>query len=171
VQRLTGDLPAAAASHQQALELCRDAGNRLGQAETLNCLGELASRTADGHQARSHHTRALAIARHLGAHQRKHAPWKASATATSATATPLKPPPHYGMRSRSTSAPAAPPPGPSRKPCANMGSPRPQYIPPTARNLPVNAGGRPTAHSWAPSNSSYGQMKLHNAALCTATAT
>jgi hypothetical protein len=29
----------------------------------LNCLGELASRTANGHQARDHHAQALAIAR------------------------------------------------------------------------------------------------------------
>jgi hypothetical protein len=66
VQQLTGDCPAAAASHQQALELNRDVGNRLGQAETLNCLGELASRTADGRQACGHHAQALAIARQLG---------------------------------------------------------------------------------------------------------
>jgi tetratricopeptide (TPR) repeat protein len=66
VQQLTGDYPAAAASHQQALQLCRDAGDRLGQAETLNCLGELASRTADGRLARDHHAQALAIARDLG---------------------------------------------------------------------------------------------------------
>jgi molybdopterin/thiamine biosynthesis adenylyltransferase len=44
----------------------RDGGDRLGQAETLNCLGELASRTADGRQARDHHAQALAIARELG---------------------------------------------------------------------------------------------------------
>ena len=68
VQQLTGDYPAAAASHQQALELCRDRGigNWSGQAETLNCLGELASRTADGRQARDYHAQALAIARELG---------------------------------------------------------------------------------------------------------
>jgi tetratricopeptide (TPR) repeat protein len=66
VQQLTGDYPAAAASHQQALALSREAGDRLGQAETLNCLGELASRTADGRQARDHHAQALAIARQLG---------------------------------------------------------------------------------------------------------
>ena len=63
VQQLTGDSPAAAASHQQALTLNRDRGNRTGQAETLNCLGELASRTADGRQARDHDAQALAIAR------------------------------------------------------------------------------------------------------------
>ena len=41
MQQLTGDYPAAAASHQQALELFRDLGERLGQAEALNSLGEL----------------------------------------------------------------------------------------------------------------------------------
>jgi hypothetical protein len=66
VQQLTGDYPAAAVSHQQALTLSRDAGNGAGQAQTLNCLGELASRTAGGHQARDHHAQALAIARDLG---------------------------------------------------------------------------------------------------------
>ena len=66
VQQLAGDYPAATASHQQALALCRDVGNRLRQAETLNCLGELASRTANGRQARDHHAQALAIAREIG---------------------------------------------------------------------------------------------------------
>ena len=32
VQQLTGDYPAAAASHQQALELCRDAASATGSA-------------------------------------------------------------------------------------------------------------------------------------------
>jgi transposase len=54
---------------------------------------------------------------------RKHAPWKASATPTSKKATPPKPPPRYGMPSRSTSASEAPPLGASRKPCASTGSP------------------------------------------------
>jgi tetratricopeptide (TPR) repeat protein len=67
VQQLTGDYPAAAASHQQALTLFADLGNRLGQAEALNRLGELATRTADTPQARKHHTQALAIARDLSA--------------------------------------------------------------------------------------------------------
>jgi tetratricopeptide (TPR) repeat protein len=65
VQQLSGDYPAAAASHQQALALCPDS-DRGGQAETLNCLGELASRTPDGRQARDYHARALAIAREIG---------------------------------------------------------------------------------------------------------
>jgi tetratricopeptide (TPR) repeat protein len=67
VQQETGDYAAAAASHQQALTLFADLGNRLGQAEALNRLGELATRTADTPQARKHHTQALAIARDLSA--------------------------------------------------------------------------------------------------------
>ena len=66
MQQLTGDYPAAAASHQQALTLSREVGNRLGQAETLNGLGELSSRTGDRRQARDQHAQALAIARDLG---------------------------------------------------------------------------------------------------------
>ena len=67
LQQETGDYPAAAASHRQALALFRDLGNLLGQAEALNRLGELATRTADTPQARKHHTQALAIARDLSA--------------------------------------------------------------------------------------------------------
>ena len=64
---LTGDYPAAAASHQQALALFGDLGNRLGQAEALNRLGELATRTSATGQARKRHAQALAIARDLSA--------------------------------------------------------------------------------------------------------
>jgi tetratricopeptide (TPR) repeat protein len=67
VQQETGDYPAAAASHQQALRLFGDLGNRLGQAEALNRLGELSSRTSATGQAREYHTQALAIARDLSA--------------------------------------------------------------------------------------------------------
>jgi hypothetical protein len=56
------------------LELNRDVGTRAGQAETLNCLGELASRTADGRPARDYHAQALAIAVGLGTPWRKHRP-------------------------------------------------------------------------------------------------
>jgi tetratricopeptide (TPR) repeat protein len=66
VQQLTGDYPAAAGSHQQALELFHDLGHRLGQAEALNRLGELSRRTSATHQARERHTQALAIARDIG---------------------------------------------------------------------------------------------------------
>jgi tetratricopeptide (TPR) repeat protein len=67
VQQETGDYPAAAASHQRALTLFTDLGNRLGQAEALNRLGELATRTADTAQARDRHAQALAIARDISA--------------------------------------------------------------------------------------------------------
>jgi tetratricopeptide (TPR) repeat protein len=67
VQQETEDYPAAAASHQQALELFRGLGNRLGQAEALNRLGELSLRTSATSQARDQHTQALAIARDIRA--------------------------------------------------------------------------------------------------------
>jgi tetratricopeptide (TPR) repeat protein len=67
VQQETGDYPAAAASHQQALALFRDLGSPLGQAEALNRLGELSSRTSATSQARERHTQALAIARDISA--------------------------------------------------------------------------------------------------------
>ena len=38
-----------------------------GQAEVLNSLGEVLSRSADRHRARDHHARALAIAREISA--------------------------------------------------------------------------------------------------------
>ena len=66
VQQLTGDYPAAAASHQQALELFHDLGEPLGQAEALNRLGELSLRMTDTGQARGQHTQALGIAEDLG---------------------------------------------------------------------------------------------------------
>ncbi len=66
VQRLTGDHPGAAASHQEALGLFRDLGERHSQAEVLNSLGELLSRSASRQQARDHHRQALAIARDIG---------------------------------------------------------------------------------------------------------
>lgn len=67
MQQETGEYPAAAASHQQALATFRKFGNRLGQAEALNGLGELSSRTSATGQARECHAQALAIARDLGA--------------------------------------------------------------------------------------------------------
>jgi hypothetical protein len=42
--------------------LFRALGHRLGQAETLNSLGDLASRTADTEQSAVHYSQALAIA-------------------------------------------------------------------------------------------------------------
>jgi transcriptional regulator with XRE-family HTH domain len=46
VHQQAADYDAAAASHQQALDLFRDIGNQLGQAVALNDLGQLAVRTA-----------------------------------------------------------------------------------------------------------------------------
>ena len=66
---VTGDYPAAAASHEQALELFREFGVQIGQAEALNNLGELLSLWSASQQARDHHIQALAIARDLGARQ------------------------------------------------------------------------------------------------------
>jgi Tfp pilus assembly protein PilF len=44
-----------------------DLGDRDAQAEVLNNLGEVLSRSADSHQAREHHTQALGIAREISA--------------------------------------------------------------------------------------------------------
>jgi tetratricopeptide (TPR) repeat protein/transcriptional regulator with XRE-family HTH domain len=66
-QQETGDYTGAAASHQEALRLLRDAGEPYGQAQVLNSLGELASRTSATGQAREHHSQALAIASQIGA--------------------------------------------------------------------------------------------------------
>ena len=120
MQQLTGDYPAAAASHQQALELFRDLGDRHGQAEALNSLGELSSRTADSQQARDHHARRWPSPATSAPPWKKHAPWKESAAATSTTATPAKAPPTCGRHSPSTSASEPPPPGASRKPSSQF---------------------------------------------------
>ena len=66
MRQLTGDHQGAAASHHQALRLYRDLGDRHGQADVLNSLGELASRTAGTHQARDQHSQACAIVRDIG---------------------------------------------------------------------------------------------------------
>ena len=66
LQQLTGDYPAAAASHQRALELHRDLGNLAGVADTMNNLGSLSSRTSAIRQARDHHNQALVLARDAG---------------------------------------------------------------------------------------------------------
>ncbi len=64
---MTGDYTAAAASQRRALALFGDVGNRLGQAEALNNLGELSSRTSATGQAREHHNAAFEIARDISA--------------------------------------------------------------------------------------------------------
>ena len=67
MQQLTGDYRAAAASHLKAFAIYQDEGQRLGEAEVLNSLGELSTRTRDPVQARDYHTQALRIARDLPA--------------------------------------------------------------------------------------------------------
>jgi Tfp pilus assembly protein PilF len=49
------------------LEQFRGIGDRLGQAEALNNLGELLCQTTASHQARDHHMQALTIAHEIGA--------------------------------------------------------------------------------------------------------
>ena len=67
MQQQTGEYPAAAANHQQALALFSDLGNLLGPAEALNRLGELSSRTSATARARDYHNQALVIARDIRA--------------------------------------------------------------------------------------------------------
>ena len=105
VQQLTADYLAAAASQQQALALFRD---RLGQAEALNRLGELATRTSATGQARKHHAQALAIARDISAAPEEARALEGIGLATSKTPTWAKPPRTCGWHSRSTSASARP---------------------------------------------------------------
>jgi tetratricopeptide (TPR) repeat protein len=66
VQHLTGSDATAAASLTEALELCRDIGDRQGQAETLNHLGALLSDTRRHEKALACHTEALGLARDTG---------------------------------------------------------------------------------------------------------
>jgi tetratricopeptide (TPR) repeat protein/transcriptional regulator with XRE-family HTH domain len=61
-QQETGEF-AAAASHQQALEWLREIGQPYGEADVLNSLGELSTRTSATGRARDYHAQALAIAR------------------------------------------------------------------------------------------------------------
>jgi tetratricopeptide (TPR) repeat protein/transcriptional regulator with XRE-family HTH domain len=65
LQRVTGDTPAAAASHQQALELYRGLGDRLGQASALDQLGKVQFETGDYPAATASHQQALALYRDL----------------------------------------------------------------------------------------------------------
>jgi tetratricopeptide (TPR) repeat protein len=61
-----GDHAAAAGNHQRALDLHGQLGLRIGEAETLNSLGELSTRTSATGQARGYHIQALAPARDIG---------------------------------------------------------------------------------------------------------
>ena len=62
----TGEYPAAAASHQQALALYRDLGHRAGQALALNNLGTVQALTGDYPAAAASHQQALGMFRDLG---------------------------------------------------------------------------------------------------------
>ena len=66
VHVLTGDYPAAAASHQQALALARSAGDRLAEAAALNDLGLVQQLTGDYPAAAASQQQALALFRDLG---------------------------------------------------------------------------------------------------------
>ena len=63
---LTGDYPAAAASHRQALALYRDLGDRRGQAYALNHLGVVRRLTGDYRAAAASHQQAIPLYRDLG---------------------------------------------------------------------------------------------------------
>jgi tetratricopeptide (TPR) repeat protein len=121
-QQLTGDYQAAAASHQQALRLMREGGEPYAQACVLNSLGELASRTSAPARPATTTARHWPSPARSAHHCKKHAPWRESATATCKTATPARPPPACGRRTRSTSASGTPAISASSRPCANTGS-------------------------------------------------
>jgi tetratricopeptide (TPR) repeat protein len=65
-QELTGDYPAAAASHTEALQLFRGIGNQRGQAWALNELGLVQWLTGDYPAASASHTEALQLFRGIG---------------------------------------------------------------------------------------------------------
>ena len=131
LQRETGDYSAAEASHQQALQMFRDQGNRLGQAEALNRLGELSCRTSATDQAHERHVRALTIAGTSAYPSKKRAPWKDLAWPTSTTATPGKPPRTSGRHSVSTSVSEPTLRSASKTPCAYTGQIKPHLNPAT----------------------------------------
>jgi Flp pilus assembly protein TadD len=56
----------ATAYLEQALPLHRESGDRTGEAETLNTLGEVLHGIGESDKARSRHTSALAVALHSG---------------------------------------------------------------------------------------------------------
>jgi tetratricopeptide (TPR) repeat protein len=62
IQRLTGDYVIAADSQSRALRLYRDLGHRIGEAQTLNSMGELSLECSSPDQARARHEQALKVA-------------------------------------------------------------------------------------------------------------
>ena len=66
MQRRAGDYPAAAASQRQVVGLCRQIGNRLGQAWALDELGMVQQLTGDYPAAARSHQQALKMFGDLG---------------------------------------------------------------------------------------------------------
>jgi DNA-binding SARP family transcriptional activator len=66
VRYLIGDLPGAAQAQAQALEICREIGNRLGGANALTSLGRVRQLTGDFTGAVQTHKRALEVYREIG---------------------------------------------------------------------------------------------------------
>ena len=66
MRRLTGDYPAAAQALEQALDIYRDLGDRLGQANALRELGIVRRLTGDYPAAAQAQEQALDIYRDLG---------------------------------------------------------------------------------------------------------
>jgi tetratricopeptide (TPR) repeat protein/transcriptional regulator with XRE-family HTH domain len=66
MRQLTGDYPAAAQAHEQALSIYRDVGNRLGQANALHNTGAVRRLMGDYPAAAEALDRALGIYRDLG---------------------------------------------------------------------------------------------------------
>jgi len=62
VRGLTGDHPAATACYEQALERYREVGDRTGEAELLNNMGDLALTFEAPAQAHTHYELALTVA-------------------------------------------------------------------------------------------------------------
>jgi tetratricopeptide (TPR) repeat protein len=63
LRRHTGDYPAAARAHEQALAIYRDLGSQGGEAEALNAIGTLHRVSGDLAQAEGYHQQALDLAR------------------------------------------------------------------------------------------------------------
>jgi tetratricopeptide (TPR) repeat protein len=148
IQQLTGDHSAAATSHEEALAVFRDDGDRWGQAGALNDLGDLASRIAATIRARDHHNRALAIAAEIGAPLQKARALEGIGRShlRDDTLARLRRP--CGRHWRSTRTSEALALRASRKPCASIGSRRPDFICPVIRNrgrFLVRGGHRPEA--------------------------
>ena len=101
VQKATGDPGQAAGNLRRALDLYRDLGDRLGEAQALNHLGELLG-SARAASARAHHEQALEIATSIGASIDQARALGASAAPACTTGSPVGPPRRYARRWPST---------------------------------------------------------------------